>query len=41
LAIQLDSAENSLGIGFAKFTTIQAKENCLNLEKQNKFVFPE
>jgi hypothetical protein len=41
LGISLDPAYTSFGVAFATFDSIQAKDICLNLMKQNKIIFPE
>ena len=37
--IVLDPANNPIGIAFAKFIDLTEKEKCLNLYKENKFIF--
>jgi hypothetical protein len=37
--ITLDGADNPFGIAFAEFGDLSEKENCLNLHKEQKFIF--
>ncbi len=39
LYISNDPADNSIGIAFIKFTSVAAKNECLNLYEEKKYIF--